>query len=359
MTIAYGRSETARSAANGRHEPERPRSAALTREAALRGMEVKMNFGKIKTSFEAAAKNAGLLGTLFWWDLGNNRVAHAEFARRASDAGLDPALLPAAVKASTAFKRAWRAAARRVSDELLLREIADTVDQIVVAVVREDPDVLNLDLRYQVLARAAFSKKTETLTLLENHAILDALPTLFDHFSALTTEDIRAMVLAFVRKSGLSIRHAGGVYFIPPELSPTLAALCDVLRAVGTNTVWTLPIADLGDASATLGALAKETLDEEVATVEAELAAFNASDVKTRDSTLERRLKRFEEIRGRANLMAGALSFRADSLLDNIAKLEEEVRRRLLGDSERESAHADATEDARNNSAPFDVEAGF
>lgn len=317
-----------------------------------------MNFGKVKTSFEAAAQKTGLLGTLFWWDLGNNRVDHKVLVRHAQQAGLDDSLLPPAVKPSTAFKRALRAAARRIGEELLLREIADTPDQIVVAVVREDPDILNLDLRYQVLARATFSKKTETIAVLENHAILDALPALFDHFSAITTEDVRNMVLAFVKKSGLSIRHAGGVYFIPPSLSPTLDALCAVLRAVGSNIVWTLPIADLGEASVTLGALAKETLDAEVAAVEAELAAFDARDVQTRDSTLERRLKKFDEIRGRANLMAGALAFRSDALHEKLASLEAEVRRRLCGEAVSvPGEHFDPREHPA--SAPFDADVGF
>ena len=43
----------------------------------------------------------------------------------------------------------------------------------------------------------------------------------------------------------------GGVYFIPPTLGDTLRALSDVLHAIGANTTWALPIANLGDASET------------------------------------------------------------------------------------------------------------
>ena len=32
-----------------------------------------MNFAKLQTSFATAAEKTGLLGTLFWWDLGHNR----------------------------------------------------------------------------------------------------------------------------------------------------------------------------------------------------------------------------------------------------------------------------------------------
>jgi hypothetical protein len=298
-----------------------------------------MNFGKVQSSFEAAAKQAGLLGTLFWWDLGNNRVEHSALTARADEAGLDRTLLPSAVKPATAFKRAWRAAARRASDDVLLREIAETPDQLVVAVVREHPDVLNLDL-------------------LERHDILDALGALFEHYSAVTTEDVRAMVLGFVRKSGLSIRHAGGVYFIPPALSQTLTALTDVLRAIGSNTTWALPIANLGDAAATLGSLARETLDAEIGAVEQELSAFDASDVDTRDSTLQRRLKKFDELRARTNLMAGALAFRADALHEKLIALENDVKRKLLGESQQSLPQPSA---AAPTSAPeaLDADVGF
>lgn len=318
-----------------------------------------MNFGKVQSSFAAAAKEAGLLGTLFWWDLGNNRIEHRALVDHADRAGLDKALLPSAVKPATAFKRAWRAAARRSSDDLLLREIAETPDQLTVAVVREHPDVLNLDLRYQVLARATFDKKTENIALLENHDILDGLGALFDHYSALTTEDIRAMVLGFVRTSGLSIRHAGGVYFIPPALSDTLRALTEVLRNVGANTTWALPVADLGEAAATLGSLARDTLDAEIAAVEAELAAFDASDVETRDSTLQRRLKKFDELRGRTNLMAGALSFRSDALLEKLVALENDVKRRLVGGPSQQSLASPKPDTATIARAPYDADVGF
>ncbi|MBI1944681.1 MAG: hypothetical protein HYS27_03235 [Deltaproteobacteria bacterium] len=319
-----------------------------------------MNFAKVQSSFEAAVKQAGLLGTLFWWDLGNNRVDHERLVERADAAALDRSLLPPAIKPATGFRRAWRAAARRIGDDLLLREIADTPDQIVVGVVREQPDVLNLDLRYQVLARATFDKKADAITILEQHPILDGLGALFEHFSAVTTEDVRAMVLAFVRRSGLSIRHAGGVYFIPPALSETLRALGDLLPQIGQNTVWTLPVADLGDASVTLGALARDTLDAEITAVEAELAAFDARDVKTRDSTLQRRLKTFEELRGRTNLMAGALSFRADALHEKLVALEGEVQRRLFGDQPDLSRPLVAASDHGDEPVgPFDADVGF
>ena len=318
-----------------------------------------MNFGNVQTTFEAAAQRAGLLGTLFWWDLGNNRVEHAKLVEHADNAGLDRSLLPAAIKPATAFKRAWRAASRRIGDDILLREIADTPDQIVVAVVREHQDVLNLDLRYEVLARAVFMKKTEAISVLEKHDVLDGIGELFEHYSAVTTEDIRAMILAFVRKSGLSIRHAGGVYFIPPTLSTTLRALSDVLRVIGQNTVWSLPIANLGDASETLGALARETLDAEISAVEAELAAFDARDVDTRDSTLERRLKKFDELRGRTSLMAGALSFRADALLEKLIALENDVKRRLVGEQPLAVPRAASQARAHDVNDAFDADVGF
>lgn len=319
-----------------------------------------MNFKQIESTFEAAAKQTGLLGSLFWWDLGNNRIEHATLKEHAYNAGLPEELLPAPVKAVNAFRRAWRAAARRIEADILLRQVAETPEQIVVAVVREQPDVTNLDLRYEVLARVSFDKKTERVVILERTPVTESVETFFDHYSAITTEDIRAMVLAFVKKAGLSIRHAGGVYFIPPALSDTLRALTEVLKATGPNTVWALPVANLGDAGATLASLAHETLDAEIGAVEQELAAFDARDMETRDSTLERRLKKFEELRGRTNLMAGALSFRADALLEKLTFLEGDVKNKLLGVQVPTGACANgATEPDQRKLDVFDAEVGF
>lgn len=132
-----------------------------------------------------------------------------------------------------------------------------------------------------------------------------------------------------------------------------------MLREIGSNTTWALPVANLGDAAATLGSLARDTLDSEIGAVEAELAAFDASDVETRDSTLQRRLKKFDELRGRTNLMAGALSFRADALLEKLVSLESDVKRRLLGEpsQQRLAATSPATEPPA--AEPFDADVGF
>lgn len=317
-----------------------------------------MNFKQIESTFDKAAKQTGLLGTLFWWDLGNNRIDHAELAAHARRTALPQELLPAPVKAVNAFRRAWRAAARRIDADILLRQVAETPEHIVVAVVREQPDVTNLDLRYEVLARASFDKKHGRVVVLERTPVTENVEELFQHYSAITTEDIRAMVLAFVRKSGLSIRHAGGVYFIPPALSDTLRALTDVLHATGPNTVWALPVANLGDAGETLASLAHETLDAEISAVEKELATFDARDIETRDSTLERRLKKFDEIRGRTNLMAGALSFRADALLEKLTLLEGDVKMKLMGVVPAD-ASGRGTEPEEFEQDVFDADVGF
>jgi hypothetical protein len=135
--------------------------------------------------------------------------------------------------------------------------------------------------------------------------------------------------------------------------------LTEVLKATGPNTVWALPIADIGPASATLRALAEQTLEAEIGAVEKELAAFDASDMETRDSTLERRLKKFEELRGRTNLMAGALSFRADALLEKLTLLEGDVKMKLLGEHiDVDVVDAAAAHDPQQLEV-FDAEVGF
>ncbi len=76
--------------------------------------------------------------------------------------------------------------------------------------------------------------------------------------------------------------------------------------------------------------MAERTLDDEVRHLEEELAGFNLE--KVRESTLERRLEMFEQLRSRAALFAGVLAFKADGLNERIASMRDQLRRHLAID---------------------------
>ena len=290
-----------------------------------------MNYAKLKQVQEKALAQGEHLGTLCWWSLNGATIETAALAAKAKAAGLDERYLPKPIKAVAAFRRGWRSAARRCPSGLLLREIGETPERIEVGLVKEDADVEHASLDYGVVGRITFEKATETMVVHHASDITAEVQRLYGVHHDHGSDDIRTMLTALMREAGVSIRDAGGVYFVPPSFGSTLAAMCTVVEGIGHNHVFTLPVADVGDAKATLADVARATLDDEIRALEAELDAFASGGAETREGTLARRLTKFDELRSRVALFSSCLSFKADGLVEKIGGLQEDLRDKLNG----------------------------
>ncbi len=290
-----------------------------------------MNFTKIKSIAEKALAQGDHLGTLAWWSLNGATIETAALAAKAKSAGLDDRYLPKAIKPVAAFRRAWRHAARKCPAGLMLREIGETPDRIEVGLVKEEADVEHARLDYDVVGHITFEKASETMVVRQPSEITAEVQRLYGVHHDHGSEDIRGMLTGLMREAGVSIRDAGGVYFVPPTFAGTLAAMCTVVEGIGHNHVFTLPVADVGDAKATLAEVARATLDDEIRALEAELDAFAAGGAETREGTLARRLTKFDELRSRVALFSSCLSFKADGLVEKIGGLQGDLRDRLNG----------------------------
>ena len=274
-----------------------------------------------------SAPGAYELGTLFWWALNGTRVEHDRLAGIVQRHGLDSKHLPAELKPVQAFRRAWRHASTKLPEGLMLRPIAETSDEIVLGLVREQPNQTMRDLDYDLVARIAFAKVDARITADVEHGVVVEMRELYRHHLAHTTEDVRAMMTAFLAEAGVSLRDSGGVYFVPAAHGQQLDALCRVVEEAGHNRTFRLPIVDTPGTRTALREVAERSLDDEVRQLEEELAGFDLE--KVRDATLERRLEVFEQLRSRASLFAGVLAFKADGLSSRVAAMEASIRRHL------------------------------
>ena len=199
-----------------------------------------------------------------------------------------------------------------------------------IGLVSERPNARARDLDYDVVSRIAFNKHTAAVNHDADHAIVWQILELYRHHQAHTTEDIRRMLAAFLAEAGVSLRESGGVYFVPASHQPTLDALCGVVEAVGKgNRTYQLPIVDTPATKTTLREVATRTLDDEIRQLQDELARYESE--KVRQSTLERRLDGFEELRSRVNLFAGVLAFKADSMNAKISAVRASLRAQMEG----------------------------
>jgi HAMP domain-containing protein len=289
-----------------------------------------MTFAKIRSVQDHLAQAGGKpLGSLLWWSLNGNRIDHPRLEELARRHGLDAKYVPAELKPVQAFRRACRHASTKLPAGLLLRPIAETTDAVLVGLVRERVNEANQDLDYDLVTRVNFNKANHAILCDVENGVTAEIERLYEHHLEHTTEDIRGMLTAFLGEAGVSLRESGGVYFVPASFQPTLDALCTVVEAVGQNQTFTLPIVETAETKGVLREVAKRSLDDEIRQLHEAMQRFEGDNV--RQSTLERKLDGFEELRGRVNLFARVLSFKADALNGKISAIQSGLRQQLAG----------------------------
>ena len=317
-----------------------------------------MTFDKIQHAQSRIAQAGGKqLGSLLWWSLNGNRIGHERLLDLADQHGLNTKYLPKEIRPVQAFRRAWRHAAAKLPKGMLLRSISETNYLVVIGLVRERVDERNHDLDYTVLSKIGFHKGTHALSADKENGVTMQVKELYRHHLAHTTEDIRAMMTSFLGEAGVSLRDSGGVYFIPASHQQTLDALCAVVEEVGHNKTYQLPIVDTPEGKATLREVARRTLDSEIQQLQEQLAKFDLD--KVRESTLERKLEGFDELRARANLFARVLSFKADTLNKKIASIQSGLRRQLSGEVQVDAVRPTSRPPVQPSVEPFAADVGF
>ena len=287
-----------------------------------------MTFQRLRSAQDRLADAGGKpLGSLIWWSLNGNRIGHDQLEHLAAQHHLHARYLPNPIKPTQAFRRAWRHTASKLANGQMLRPIADTADEVVLGLVQERPDEATRDLDHDVLARITFDKTPATIRADRETIVAESVRQMYRHHLAHTTSDIRSILTSFLSESAVSLREHGGVYFVPADRQRTLDAVCAVVEAAGNNRTFQLPIVDTPEGKATLRSVTQKTLDDEVRQLQEQLERFD--DDKVRDSTLERRLEAFEDLRSRAVMFGRVLSFKADSLNDRIGAIQTSLRQRL------------------------------
>ncbi|MEM1022465.1 MAG: DUF6744 family protein [Myxococcota bacterium] len=274
------------------------------------------------TEAQARLERAGVsvLGRLVWWSLGPNSIADDDLRRLAVEHGLDERFLPQPINPAGVSRRAVRHAASGLGQGLLLRKISETSEAIVVGLVQERPDEVAKNLDYELKGRVSFDKRTCELRREGSQVLLDEVERLYQRHLLLSTDDIRATITSFLGETGIALRRSGGVHFVPHSRGSELVALIAVVEDAGPNEVRTLGIFDTPRDRSVLQDAARRTLDDELKSLETELESYDP--LRVRDSTLERRVTDFEQLRQRAALFQNVLGLRAEDLARRVLDIQ-------------------------------------
>lgn len=265
------------------------------------------------------------LGDVLWWELNGGEVARVDLARIWVEAGLPAEYLPEPPGEERAFRAAVREGQLGHSDRLL-RVAAEDERRIVVGLVAENRDGAG-GLTYGIEGRVVLDRQTKTVTTdIPDHPIVKRVTTRFDVLRQVhTLDDVRrSMGKVLDGLAAINLRTHGGVLWVPRTGADQLRRLQSAIERIGMSRMYVLPITETPEGAATLSEIAQNTLEQDLAELQAEIETF-VQMPPDRGSTLLRRLDAFTALRQRAQLFATVLRVQVGDLDQKIGILERTV----------------------------------
>lgn len=285
-----------------------------------------MSYEKLKHVLSSAGQH---LGDLVFWSLSDAEIQRSALEALWANAGLSADLLPEAPTAEKALKVAVRECAVG-HPEHLLRLGKEDVTELVFAVVHEQRQG-DGSLVYDQQAKIRLDRVNEQLTSDDStHEIVVAVRSAFERLRLThTADDIRRAVVKTLRSfSAVTLREGGGIYWVPRPHADQLRHLQHAIEQIGSSAFYLLPIHESGDASRTLGDVAKASVEEELAALKREIEGFVVTPPE-RSSTLIRRLESFDALRAKAALYRDILHVQVIDLDAQLASLTTSVENLL------------------------------
>ena len=283
---------------------------------------------RLRTVLQGAGEH---LGDMVWWALSDASLKRSDLERIWQAAGLGVELLPEPPTPEKALRLAVRSAQLGQSDHLI-RAAKDSEGELIYAVVREERLGEGV-LAHRQEARVILEKTGGTVSSdMPSHPLAQAV---LDAFSCSrnthTADDVRRTLVKTLRTySAVTLREGGGVYWVPRTFAAQLRQLEQAVRELGSSQLYVVPIHQTAATSKTLGAVAKGSLEAELAALKEELEEFKAVP-PDRPATLERRLETFDQLRSRGQLYRDILQVEVDDLEEHLDAMAASIQELISG----------------------------
>src|SRR6266542_4197311 len=332
-------------------------------------------------SVEDSTSLLPLLGFTVIWRLAGIRVSHPDLEQALRAAGFDK-YLPDLPTPRVALRRAlaeWIRAKQRASrnsaperddeeDEetgqnqrrTLIRVINRArSEHLIFALVAEDIDFSALGLSYGTTLRILLHKKNgEMICTTEAEGVIDArresqqvadelAPYWREYRNLFISRDLSEMIREIIQgMSAVSLRQAGGVYFVPASEQDQLGRLRHLITQLPQVTegafVCALGVPDADEARRTLSKAVHAGLLDEIGSLRGDLARLCESGNRHRDKTIMQRMVIYKQLKEKAAMYQELLGIRQDQVRAGIERLENEARNLLTGDASPSSTTHDA-----------------
>lgn len=322
---------------------------------------------------EASTSQFPLVGYTVFWRLAGIRVSHPDLQQALQTAGFHK-YLPDPPTPRVALRRAlaeWIKAKQRIARNLqrqqddeeqeeneggrqrtLIRVINRAgSEHLVYALVAEDVDFSVLGLSYGTALRILLHKKTgEMICTTDAEGVIDAqresqqvtdelTPYWQQYRDLFIARDLSQMMREIIDgMNAVSLRRAGGVYFVPATERDSLVRLRQLIADIPQVVEFDPFVCALGvpDAVETKRGLAKAVhagLLDEINSLQTDLGRLSESGDRLRDKTIAQRLVTYKRLKAKAEMYQDLLGMQQDQVRAGIAELEQEARNLLAADA--------------------------
>jgi hypothetical protein len=314
---------------------------------------------------EASTSQFPLIGYTVFWRLAGIRVSHADLDQALQAAGFDK-YLPDPPTPRVALRRAlaeWIRAKQRIAQDLQLQQNDEDHDEnnggsrrtlirvinragsehLVYALVAEDIDFSMLGLSYGTALRILLHKKTgEMICTTDAEGVIDArresqqvtgelMPYWRQYRDLFIARDLSEMVREIIGgMNAVSLRQAGGVYFVPASERDSLLRLRQLIADIPQIEdldpfVCALGVPDAVEARRGLSKAVHAGLLDEINSLRGDLNRLSESGDRLREKTVAQRLVIYKRLKAKAEMYQDLLGMRQDEVRAGIAALEREA----------------------------------
>jgi hypothetical protein len=321
---------------------------------------------------EATNSQFPLIGYTVFWRLAGIRVSHPDLERSLQATGFDN-YLPDPPTPRVALRRAlaeWIRAKQRIARNLQLQHDDEDQDEnnggrrrtlirvinragsehLVYALIAEDIDFGALGLSYGTALRILLHKKTgEMICTTDAEGVIDAqresqqvtdelMPYWHQYRDLFIARDLSEMMREIVAgMNAVSLRQAGGVYFVPAAERDSLLRLRQLIADIPQVAelgpfVCALGVPDAVEAKRGLSKAVHAGLLDEINSLRGDLGRLSKSGDRLREKTIAQRLVIYKRLKAKAEMYQELLGMRQDEVRAEIAGLEREALNLLAAD---------------------------
>jgi hypothetical protein len=311
---------------------------------------------------EAATSQLPLIGFTVLWRLEGIRVSHSDLEQALLVTGFEK-YLPDPPTPRVALRRAlaeWIKTKQRTARTLQLQlgdedqeengggrrqtliRVIDRAgsEHLVYALVAEDVDFSALGLSYGTALRILLNKKTgEMICTTDAEGVIDAqresqqltdelIPYWRRYRDLFITRDLSQMMREIIDgMNAVSLRQAGGVYFVPERERDSLLRLRQLIAGIPQVAepgpyVCTLGVPDAIEAKRGLSKAVHAGLLDEINSLRGDLGRLSESGHRLREKTIAQRLVIYKQLKAKAEMYQDLLGMRQDEVRAGIDELE-------------------------------------